>query len=114
MNLIVIEPPFFNIGVDPSLPPIRILRKGQNHYIALIAAALYIPPIRTVNTPRARDAARDAAPPRTPVIPQLPPVATPTQSTQPQVLCVVPIQTVNTLRAPDTARPQTPLCLYVM
>ena len=68
LRLTVIEPPFFNIGVDPSRPPIRLLCEGQNHYVALIAAALCKRPIRTVDTPRACDATQ----PPTPVNQQLP------------------------------------------
>ena len=41
MNLIVIPVPPLNIAVDPSLPPIRLLRQDRNHYLALIAAALH-------------------------------------------------------------------------
>ena len=81
MILIVIEPSLFNIGVEPPRLPIRLLREGQNHYVALIAAARYNLPIQTVDTPRARDATQQL----TPVTHQLPRGATPMQPMQPQV-----------------------------
>ena len=55
-----------------------------NHYVALIAAALYIAPIHTPHQPTPTVTIRDAAPLQNPVIHQLPRGATLTQPTQPQ------------------------------